>query len=430
MEEKIIVGLDIGTTKIAALVGKRDENGKLKIIGHTKTVSSGVQRGSVVNIERTTDGIKRVMEEVSNICNADLQYLNVGIAGHHIKSMKAKGMLTKDNPDELISQVHINKMVEDMYKIQVPSAGDKIIHAFPQHFNVDYEFNIDNPIGMAGSRIEANFHIITASLAAIKNIKTCVQNGGYNIVDIILEPMASAEAVLSNAEKEAGVVLVDIGGGTTDVAIFYDGVIQHTAVITLAGNAVTNDIAEGFRIDKKQAEKIKVEFGSAIPSEGLNKTNISIASFRGEHTRHSSAFNLAQIIHARMEQIVEMVQFQIKSSGLENKIGAGIVLTGGGSLLNNLPQLFEYITGISTRIGTPNENLSAQTDKVLQSPIYATGVGLVMQGLTVAESKQTNQNTPKVKKDEKVAGFKFFDALKGKFNFTDLNNISDEEYIK
>jgi len=379
MESEIVVGLDIGTTKIAALVGRRTEHGKIEILGMGKAESLGVARGVVLNIDETVKAIKMALEEASNKSNMDISVVNVGIAGQHIKSLQHRGMKTRRSLDEEISQKDIDELIEDMYRL-VMSPGEEIIHVIPQEYIVDNEIGIKNPIGMAGTRLEANFHIITGQVAAARNIYKCVNKAGLEVADLTLEPLASADAVLSDEEKEAGVVLVDIGGGTTDVAIFHDGIIRHTAVIPFGGNIITEDIKEGCSIIKTQAELLKVKFGSALASENQENEIVSIPGLRGRPHKEISVKNLAHIIQARMEEIVEHVYYEIKNSGFEKKLIAGIVVTGGGAQLKHITQLMEYVTGMDTRLGYPNEHLASSSQEVT-SPMFATGVGLVMRGI-------------------------------------------------
>jgi cell division protein FtsA len=381
MESEIVVGLDIGTTKIAALVGRRTEHGKIEILGMGKAESLGVARGVVLNIDETVKAIKMALEEASNKSGVDIKVVNVGIAGQHIKSLQHRGMKTRRSLDEEISQKDIDELIEDMYRL-VMSPGEEIIHVIPQEYIVDSEIGIKNPIGMSGTRLEANFHIITGQVAAARNIYKCVNKAGIEVADLTLEPLASADAVLSDEEKEAGVVLVDIGGGTTDVAIFHDGIIRHTAVIPFGGNIITEDIKEGCSIIKTQAELLKVKFGSALASENQENEIVSIPGLRGRPHKEISVKNLAHIIQARMEEIVEHVYYEIKNSGYEKKLIAGVVVTGGGAQLKHITQLMEYVTGMDTRVGYPNEHLATSSEEVT-SPMYATGVGLVMRGLHV-----------------------------------------------
>jgi cell division protein FtsA len=382
---EIVVGLDIGTTKIAVIVGRKNEFGKIEILGLGKSDSIGVSRGVVLNIEQTVQSIRAAVAEAENKSGVDIKVVNVGIAGQHIKSLQHRGIRTRSSLDEEISQKDIDSLIDDMYKL-VMLPGEEIIHVLPQEYIVDNEQGIKNPIGMSGIRLEANFHIITGQIAAAKNIYKCVNKANLEVAELTLEPLASADAVLSDEEKEAGVVLVDIGGGTTDIAIFQDGIIRHTAVIPFGGNVITEDIKEGCTIIKSQAELLKIKFGSALASESQENEIVSIPGLRGRPHKEISVKNLAHIIQARMEEIVEHVYYEIKNSGYEKKLIAGIVVTGGGSQLKHITQLIEYITGMDTRVGYPNEHLAKGSEDVT-SPMFATGVGLVMKGLQAIEKK-------------------------------------------
>lgn len=375
----IIVGLDIGTTKICAIAGRRNEFGKVEILGMGKSESLGVMRGVVANIEKTVNSIKEAVSEAETKSNVDIKEVYVGIAGQHIKSMQHRGMITRSNTNDEISQDDIDAIVNDMYKLAMPP-GEEIIEVIPQEFIIDNEQGIKEPIGMSGIRLEANCHIITGLITAARNIQKCVSKAGLEPVDLILEPLASAEAVLTDEEKEAGVVLVDIGGGTTDVAIFKEGVIRHTAVIPFGGNVITDDIKEGCNIIRSQAELLKVKFGSALSKQMKDNEIVSIPGLRGRDPKEISVKNLASIIQARMEEIIENVYYEIRNSGYEKKLIAGIVVTGGGAQLKHVTQLIEYITGMDTRIGYPNEHLG-QGSEDTKSPMYATAVGLVIRGL-------------------------------------------------
>lgn len=391
---ELVVGLDIGTTKIAAILGGRNEFGKVVIIGIGKTESLGVSRGVVVNIEQTVASIRTAVEIAANQAEVDVFEVIVGIAGQHIKSMQHRGMITRQSLEDEVSQKDVDHLIDNMHRL-VMSPGEEIIHVIPQEYIIDSESGIRNPIGHAGIRLEGNFHIITGQVSAVKNIFKCVNRAGLETGDLHLEPLASADAVLSDEEKEAGVVLVDIGGGTTDVAIFYDGIIRHTAVIPFGGNIITDDIKEGCGIIKTQAEQLKVRFGSALAQENQENEIISIPGLRGRPHKEISIKFLAQIIQARMEEILEFVLFEIKSSGYERKLSAGIVVTGGGSLLKHLPQLVMLTTGMDCRIGTPNEHLAGDDDE-LKNPLYATGVGLVMKGIEKYEREaKRGMNTAK-----------------------------------
>lgn len=381
----IIVGLDIGTTKIACIVGRRNEYGKLDILGYGKSPSIGVSRGVVANIEKTVQSIRRAVDEASLKSTVNIDHVFVGIAGQHIKSHQHRGNLVRNTLDDEVSQKDIDTLIEDMHKL-VMLPGEEIIHVIPQEYIVDKEQGIKDPIGMSGISLEANFHIITGQITAAKNINKCVVKSGMNVEDLILEPLASAEAVLTEEEKEAGIALVDIGGGTTDIAIFQDGIIRHTAVIPLGGNIITEDIKEGCSIIKNQAEALKVKFGSALASENREEEIVSIPGLRGRPPKEITLKNLANIIQARIEEIVEHVFYEIKNSGYEKKLIGGVVLTGGGAQLKHIAQIFEFLTGLDTRIGYPNEHLANNVPEELSSPQYATGIGLVIRGLMGAEN--------------------------------------------
>lgn len=376
---EIVVGLDIGTTKIVAIVGRKADNNKIEILGVGKAESTGVQRGVVSNIINTVSAIKMAVQEAEAKSGVDIGTVTVGIAGQHIKSLQHRGIRMRNSYEEEINQKDIEALVDDMYKLAMPP-GEEIIHVLPQEFIVDNEQGIKHPIGMCGSRLEANFHIITGQVAAIKNLIKCIEKADLKIDGITLEPLASADAVLTAEEKEAGVVLVDIGGGTTDIAIFQDGIIRHTAVIPFGGEVITNDIKEGCTIIKPQAELLKIKFGSAIAQMNSENEIISIPGLRGREPKEISLKNLASIIEARMEEIIEHIFFEIKNSGYEKKLIAGIVVTGGGANLKHIAQLIQYVTGMDTRIGIPTEHLATSSED-LSSPIYATGVGLVIKAI-------------------------------------------------
>ena len=381
--DQIIVGLDIGTTKIACLVGKKNEYGKLELLGMGKAESVGVRRGVVSHITPAVQAIRLAVEQAKLNADTEISVVNVGIAGQHIKSLQHRGVITLENLEEEISQKDIDALIKDMHKLVLPP-GESIIHILPQDFIVDNESGIKDPIGMSGIRLEANFHIITGLVTAVQNIYKCVRKADLEVADLTLEPLASSDAVLSAEEKEAGVALVDIGGGTTDVAIFQDGIIRHTAVIPFGGNIITDDIKEGCTIIRKQAELLKVKFGSALASENQANDIVVIPGLNGRDPKEISVKNLAHIIQARMEEIIEQVYFEIRNSGFERKLIAGIVITGGGAQLKHIPQLFEYLTGMDTRIGYPTEHLASGNEKV-SSPMYATGVGLVLKGFEYAD---------------------------------------------
>ena len=389
---KIIVGLDIGTTKIAVLVGRINEYNKVEIIGIGRTESLGVKRGVVSNIEQTTNSIKLAVAEAEAKSGVEIKAVNVGIAGQHIRSMQHRGLRTRQSLDEEISKLDVDILTEDMYKL-VMQPGEAIIHALPQEFIVDGEQGVKNPVGMSGIRLEANFHIITGQIASINNVVKSVEKAGLKVIDLTLEPLASAASVLSDEEKEAGVALIDIGGGTTDVAIFQEGIIRHTAVIPFGGDIITKDIKEGCSIIQNQAELLKVRFGSALASQNQDNEIVSIPGLRGREPKEISLKNLANIIEARMDEIIQHAVYEIRNSGYEKKLIAGIVLTGGGSQMRHLVQLTEYISGMDVRIGYPTEHLAGNTDEV-KSPMYATGIGLVITESTDMLNRKKRKSEP------------------------------------
>ena len=412
---KIVVGLDIGTTKIACLVGRKTEHGKIEILGVGKAPSLGVTRGVVSNIEKTVQSIRAAVEEAEAKSGVEINVVNVGIAGQHIKSLQHRGMITRDTIDEEISQKDVDELIDDMYKL-VMMPGEEIIHVLPQEYIVDREPGIKDPIGMSGVQLEANFHIITGQIAAAKNIFKCVNKAGLEVAELILEPLASSSAVLSEEEKEAGVALIDIGGGTTDIAIFHDGIIRHTAVIPFGGNVITEDIKEGCTIMHRQAELLKTKFGAALPQATQDNEIVCIPGLRGRDPKEISVKNLANIISARMSEIIEHIYFEIKNSGFDKKLIGGIVVTGGGSQLKHINQLMEFTTGIDSRIGYPNEHLSANTNINVTSPLFATGVGLVAKGFEQFELlKARNEKISTRMHSQKYKGG-FFEKIKTFFD--------------
>ena len=399
---EIVVALDIGTTKVCAIAGYRNEHGKLEILGIGKVASEGVLRGVVSNIEKTVKAISEAVQAAERMAQREFKIVHVGIAGQHIKSLQHRGILTRDNDHTEISQRDIDRLVNDMHKLVLPP-GDKILHVIPQEYTVDNEQGILDPIGMSGIRMEANFHIITGQITASNNIHRCVERSGLRVAAMTLEPIASAVSVLSEEEKEAGVALVDMGGGTTDITLFQDGIIRHTAVIPFGGNVITKDIKDGCTVMTQQAEKLKVRFGSALAEEVYDNRIITIPGLKGRQPKEISEKNLARIIQARVEEILDYVVWEIRRSGFERKLIGGIVLTGGGALLNHIDKLTAFHTGYSTRIGTPTEHLAHGYSEQLSSPIYATAIGLLMKGIQDVESGRVRQVLEKQKEKEPVA---------------------------
>lgn len=390
-QQDLVVALDIGTTKVCAIAGRKDEHGRLEILGVGKVDSEGVMRGVVSNIEKTVRAISDALAIAERAAGKQFRIAHVGIAGQHIKSLQHRGMLTRDSLHTEISQTDIDRLVKDMYKLVLPP-GDKIIHVLPQEFTVDDEQGIVDPIGMSGVRLEANFHIITGQITATQNIIKCVQRADLQVANLTLEPIASASSVLSMEEKEAGVALVDIGGGTTDITIFQDGIIRHTAVIPFGGNVITKDIKDGCNVMHQQAEKLKVKFGSALANEVFDNRIITIPGLKGRDHKEISEKNLARIIQARVEEILDYVIWEIRRSGYDNKLIAGIVLTGGGSLLNHIEKLTSFYTGMDTRIGVPIEHLAHGYSEQLSSPVYSTAIGLLLKGINDVEEGRVVYN--------------------------------------
>ncbi|HLV71088.1 MAG TPA: cell division protein FtsA [Xanthomarina sp.] len=400
MENNIAVGLDIGTTKIVAMIGRKNEYGKVEILGIGKSKSLGVHRGVVNNITQTIQSIQLAAQEAEAASEFKIENVTVGIAGQHIRSLQHSDYITRPNSDLVIDEEDIERLINQVHKL-VMLPGEEIIHVLPQEYKVDGQAEIKEPIGMYGGRLEANFHVVVGQVSSIRNVGRCIKSAGLNLEGITLEPLASANAVLSQEEKEAGVALIDIGGGTTDLAVFKDGIIRHTAVIPFGGNVITEDIKEGCSIIEKQAELLKIKFGSAWPGENKENEIVSIPGLRGRDPKEITLKNLSKIIHARVVEIVEQVYVEIKNYGHEEqkkKLIAGIVLTGGGAQLKHLKQLVEYITGMDTRIGYPNEHLAGDSDDEITSPLYATAVGLVMDGL----KRQERKKAEKIEKQAKV----------------------------
>jgi len=409
-KNELFIGLDIGTTKIVAMIGIVNEYDKLKIIGIGKSKSLGVHRGVVNNISQTIQSIQGAINEAENNSNEKVDKVIVGIAGQHIRSLQHSDYITRENSDQVIDDIDLEKLINQVYKL-VMMPGEEIIHVLPQDFKIDGQSEIKEPIGMFGGRLEANFHVVVGQVSSIKNIARCVKSSGIDFDGITLEPIASADAVLSTEEKEAGVALVDIGGGTTDLAIFKDGIIRHTSVIPFGGNIITDDIKEGCSIIEKQAELLKIKFGSAWPGENKENEIVSIPGLRGRDPKEISLKNLSKIIHARVVEIIEQVYMEIKNYGHEEqkkKLIAGIVLTGGGSQLKHLKQLVEYVTGMDTRVGLPNEHLAGNNSIEISNPTFATAVGLVMNSmknrkkLNMNQKNLTDSSKDNIENDEEI----------------------------
>ncbi len=424
-EGAIMVGLDIGTTKISVIIGKKNQHDKLEVLGTGRAISNGVTRGIVSNIDKTVASIVEAINEAKQKSGLQTKEVFIGIAGQHIKSLQHRGEIVRDNIDTEIGKADIAKLKSNMFKL-ITIPGEEIIHVIPQEYTVDGEDGIEDPIGMAGVKLEANFHVITAQIGAVRNIVKCVERAGLVAKDLVLEPFASAVATLDKDELQEGVALVDIGGGTTDVAIFLGNIIRHTAVIPFGGNVITKDIKAGLEILENQAELLKIKFGSVMYTQEQENVMVAIPGLRGRAPKEIAVRNLSEIIGARYKEIIDLVYHEIKVSGYENKLMTGIVLTGGGSLIKNLKQLVAYVTAKETRIGYPNEHLGSESKDLVVSPIYSTGVGLVLKGFEymqqhpeefISSEESPNGNTDK----EITSDSSLMDRISGWFTEENVN---------
>ncbi|HZH68667.1 MAG TPA: cell division protein FtsA [Chitinophagales bacterium] len=433
MEGKIIQAIDIGTTKVAAIVARITANDKLEILGIGVSPSFGVIRADVKNINQTIDAIQKAVSAAEKQSGITFTEVYVGIAGSHVSSRQHRATLMRKDFNEIISQKDIEQLKDDTSKLALPP-GDMIIEILPQDYKVDNTDNIQNPIGMLGNTIHANMHVITGSQTAVNTIKRCITTAGFKVKKVIMQPIASAASVLSKGEMEAGVVLVDIGGGTTDVAIFVDGIIGHTAVIPFGGEIITEDIKKGCRILKETAESIKVQHGQTFPSDNQKNVVITIAGLRDWPAKEISMEMLVGIIQARMEEILHEVINEIRMSGLESQLNCGIVLTGGGSQLKHLRQLTEYESGYKSKIGVPNEHLSTSTVKNVDNPIFSTAIGLAIKGIEIERSEQelyeqegTIVDNPKNVEKEKVDSEEKSGTLSNDSKEVENQDIEDED---
>lgn len=452
-KQPIIVGLDIGTTKVAAIAGRKNEFGKLEILAFGRVESAGVSHGVVMNIDQCIRSIEQAIAKcLESNPDLDINEVYVGIAGQHIKSLQTRGDRVRTNSDDVISQADIDLLIRDQYKTYIP-AGDQIIDIVPQEFTIDSTPNVLEPIGMNGVKIGANFHIITGDKNAIRNIKRCVDKASLTTRDLVLQPLASAAAVMNDEDMEAGVAIVDIGGGTTDMAVFYDGILKHTAVIPYAGVNITNDIRSGLGVLRAQAEAMKVQYGTALAAEANANAYITIPGLRGLPAKEISVKNLAHIIQARTQEILDYVLFHLKQIGLDKRLYGGIILTGGGAQLKHMIQLTEYTTGLGARIGYPNEHLAGGYAESLMNPMYSTCIGLILRGYhdfengkmrfvgeggnyisaqhATAEAEHEEEDYTEEVQDEKTTKRsekmkKLFDGLKGKF-IALFEDVEDEK---
>ncbi|MFO8236450.1 MAG: cell division protein FtsA [Bacteroidales bacterium] len=396
-ENNLVAAIDIGTTKVVAIVGRKTENGRIEILGISKTPSSGIKRGVVQNIDETVNAIKRTVEQVQNDAETVFADVYVGIAGQHIKTIRNRGYINRDSSEDEITKKDIENLIKEMYNISI-DVGEEIIHVLPQNFIVDNETGIKNPVGMLGRRVEANFHIVIGQITSARNIGKCINKAGLKLNELILEPLASSAAVLTADEKEAGVALVDIGGGTTDVAVYYDDIIRHTAVIPFGGDVITKDIKEGCSILQRQAESLKTQYGSSLGDMAREDEVVSIPGISGREPKEISLKSLAYIIQSRVEEILNAVLYEIENSGYYERLSAGIVITGGGALLKDLPQLVRFITGMDVRVGKPDIMLASESNPAVNDPMFATSVGLIIKGFEINQINK-DKNSPSMQNE-------------------------------
>ncbi len=431
---RIIAAIDIGTTKIVAIIGAVSLDGKVKVMGMGKSSSQGVKRGVVINIEEATTSIQDAVEQAETESGHKFNDVYVGIAGQHIKSMKNRHSKYIQSKDSEIKQSDIIELLDDMHNIAL-DAGEEIIHVIPQSYTVDNESGVKQPIGMFGKRLEANFHIVVGEVAPAKHIHKSIERAGLKVNKMILEPLASSAAVLSEDEKEIGVAMVDIGGGTTDLAIYYDGILRHTAVIALGGDVITKDIKDACGILQRQAEQLKVQFGTAL-GEAAPEDIVSVKGISGREPKKISIKFLSQVIQARMEEIIDHVVFELENSGFADKLGAGVTITGGGALLKHLRQLTSYKTSMDVNVGYPSRILSSENQEI-NLPMYSTGIGLLLSGFQLEKESGFQEKEKKeeiieeeLSEDDMEIGDEyiennFFDQLK-----TKVSNLFEDKSSK
>ncbi len=414
MKKNIIAGLDLGTTKVCAVIAECFENKKIDILGFGVAPSEGLHKGLVANISKTAEAIKQAVSKASIRAGIEITEVNVGVAGEHITSIRHRNYVTINNEEHEISQEDLQRLEKDVRTIRIPS-DRQILHIIPEEYSVDHQGGIKNPIGMSGIRLEATNHIVLASVPAIQNIRKSVERAGLNVKDYILQPIASSSSVLEESEKDLGVALIDIGGGTTDIAVFHHNAINHSKVIGIAGNQVTNDIRESLGVVTQEAEKLKKEYGYATESAIIKDMDILIKGVGARGNTKIPISLLTQIISYRMKELFTLVDNEIRTAGYKNKIKAGIVLTGGGSLLRGCTELAEEIFGLPTRIGVPQE-LGYGLMTEIESPEFATVAGLI-RGIPGGKSSDYPVEIKNTKKGKKKLNFfvkrvqQFFDEL-------------------
>jgi cell division protein FtsA len=430
-----IAAIDIGTTKIVALTGRKTKDNKFEITGFGTTPSKGIRRGVVLNIDETVNSIRIATKKAFESSGIRLNEVFVGIAGQHVLSQKNRCSIRIADADSIIKKSHLEDL-ENLMRQMISDPGEEILDIIPQSYIVDKETGIDNPCDMTGAVLQGNYHIILGQMSMVNNIKKCATISGLKVKSLILEPLASAEAVLTPQEKQSGVALIDIGGGTTDLAVYKNNKVIHTSVIPIGGTTITNDIKQNLTILEKQAEELKIRYGSALQDRSQDDTIISIEGLKGREEKEFSLRQLSAIIQARMEEILHAVMFQIESAGIREKLSGGIVITGGGSLIKNLKQLASYITNNDIRIAYPSTYIEGQFSDILNNPQYSTAIGLIMKGFDFTDNEtekstfeKLNIEEPKEKPEEEKTNNKNSEP-KGKLfdNFkTKMARLFDED---
>ncbi len=390
-EKNLIIGLDVGTSKVAAIVGEMGPEGGLEIIGLGSHPSRGMKKGAVVNIEATMNSIRRAIEEAELMAGCSVQSVFAGISGSHVKSFNSHGIVAVRNKE--VSEADVERVIDAACAVAIP-ADQKILHVLPQEFAVDDQEGIQEPIGMSGVRLEARVHIVTGAVSSALNIRKCVARCGLEVNKLILEQLASGYAVLTDDEKDLGVCLVDIGGGTSDIAVFVNGAIRHTAVIPVAGDQVTNDIAVALRTPTQHATEIKVKYGCALPELIQGEDYIEVPSVGERPPRRLSRHTLSEVIKPRYEELFQLIQRELRKSGFEDMLAGGVVLTGGSSKMEGVIELAEEVFHVPVRLGLP-QNVDGLAD-VVRNPIHATGVGLLVFG---------QKNLPRAEHEPEKDGF-------------------------
>jgi len=399
-----IAAIDIGTTKIVALTGKKTKDNKFEITGFGTTPSKGIRRGVVLNIDETVNSIRIATKKAFESSGIRLNDVFVGIAGQHVLSQKNRCSIRITDEEGIIKKQHIEEL-ENLMREMISDPGEEILGIIPQSYIVDKETGIDNPCDMTGSVLQGNYHIILGQMSMVNNIKKCATISGLKVKSLILEPLASAEAVLTPHEKQSGVALIDIGGGTTDLAVYKNNKVIHTSVIPIGGSTITNDIKQNLCILEKQAEELKIRYGSALQDRSQDDTIISIEGLKGREEKEFSLRQLSTVIQARMEEILHAVMFQIESAGIREKLSGGIVITGGGSLIKNLKQLASFITNNDIRIAYPTTYIEGKFSDILNNPQYSTAIGLIMKGASfndLEEDKNSFEKLNQTKTEEIV----------------------------